>query len=99
VDVVSLVKGYQYMAAPMHATFYFCFVISAIDAMDRFETGDSWKQTLGRLIGLQKGGLGLVIAFFGTATTVVMTKFEEYLATNLNNDDTPQTASINAWHW
>jgi hypothetical protein len=34
-DVASLVKGYSHMAAPMHAAFYFCFVISAIDAMDR----------------------------------------------------------------
>jgi hypothetical protein len=35
-DVIALVKGYQHMAAPMHAIFYFCFVISAIDAMDRY---------------------------------------------------------------
>jgi hypothetical protein len=34
-DVASLVKGYSQMAAPMRAAFYFCFVISAIDAMDR----------------------------------------------------------------
>jgi hypothetical protein len=99
VDIVLLVKDYQYLSAPIHATFYFCFVISAIDAMDRFETGESWRQTLGRLIGLQRGGLGLLIAVSGTAVTVIMTRFEQYLSMNLNNDIVPQKGKINLWHW
>ncbi|KAI6176846.1 hypothetical protein M3Y97_00842900 [Aphelenchoides bicaudatus] len=99
-DVASLVKGYSHMAAPMHAAFYFCFVISAIDAMDRFETGGTWRETLSRWIGLQRGGLALLISICGTCATVVMTKFEEYLATDLSTDtSSQQTISINIWHW
>jgi divalent metal cation (Fe/Co/Zn/Cd) transporter len=73
------------------------FVFNGI--LFRFETGGTWRETLSRWIGLQRGGLALLIAICGTCATVIMTKFEEYLSTDLSKDSNPQTASINAWHW
>ncbi|KHN70831.1 Transmembrane protein [Toxocara canis] len=34
-DVDTLSKGYDWIAMPVHATFYVCFVISTVSALDR----------------------------------------------------------------
>ncbi|KAI6188257.1 Transmembrane protein [Aphelenchoides besseyi] len=98
-DINAMTKEYKQMAAPMHAVFYFCFVVTAIGAMDRFETGGSWRHTIDRCMKLQRGGLALLIAFIGTSSTAAMTKFEEYLTMQLPDILEPNSSLVIAWRW
>uniref|UniRef100_A0A7E4VSL9 Bestrophin/UPF0187 n=1 Tax=Panagrellus redivivus TaxID=6233 RepID=A0A7E4VSL9_PANRE len=75
------VRGYQWMALPAQATFYFAFAVSTVNAFDRFEPGESFRETVQKFISLQRGGFNALLWTTGTAASVLMAPLDVRLAT------------------
>uniref|UniRef100_A0AC35FZ78 Uncharacterized protein n=1 Tax=Panagrolaimus sp. PS1159 TaxID=55785 RepID=A0AC35FZ78_9BILA len=84
-----LVRGYQWMAVPVQAAFYFCFAISTVNAFDsirnmpkrkKFEAGASFIETIKKFLSLQRGGFNVIIWTAGTIGSVLMATYDEYMA-------------------
>uniref|UniRef100_A0AC34FRB5 Silicon transporter n=1 Tax=Panagrolaimus sp. ES5 TaxID=591445 RepID=A0AC34FRB5_9BILA len=75
-----LIRGYQWMAVPVQAAFYFCFAISTVNAFDRFEAGASFIETIKKFLSLQRGGFNVIIWTAGTIGSVLMATYDEYMA-------------------
>ncbi|KAI1732598.1 protein kinase domain-containing protein [Ditylenchus destructor] len=80
VDPEVLVGAYKWMAVPSQSLFYFCYVVSAVDALDRFEINSSFRKTLKRFLTLQGGSLAVLIWLAGGVCSALMTRSDEYLA-------------------
>uniref|UniRef100_A0A915DPU4 Transmembrane protein n=1 Tax=Ditylenchus dipsaci TaxID=166011 RepID=A0A915DPU4_9BILA len=80
-DPDVLIRGYQWMAVPAQSLFYFCYAISALDALDRFEMHKSFRIAFFNFVTLQKGALVVIIWLAGCACSILMTQTDEHLAT------------------
>ncbi|VDM39921.1 unnamed protein product [Toxocara canis] len=76
----TLSKGYDWIAMPVHATFYVCFVISTVSALDRFETADGLVQSLKKLANPQCACLGILFWAAGLLVTLASTPYDECLS-------------------
>ncbi|VBB28461.1 unnamed protein product [Acanthocheilonema viteae] len=79
-DIDILHKGYTWLAMPIQATFYACFVISTIAALDKLEISSSLMDNLKRGLSLQSGGLDILLCLIGTVATLVSALYDEWLA-------------------
>ncbi|VDK45372.1 unnamed protein product [Anisakis simplex] len=79
-----LEEGYNWIAMPVHATFYIGFVISAVSALDRFEFTNGFMETLKSLLNHQCAVLGILFWTTGLCATVTSTPYDECLAVSTN---------------
>ncbi|KAI1726111.1 protein kinase domain-containing protein [Ditylenchus destructor] len=80
VDPEVLAGAYKWMAVPSQSMFYFCYAVSAVDALDRLEINSSFRKTLKRFLTLQGGSLAVLIWLAGGVCSALMTQSDEYLA-------------------
>ncbi|VDP12532.1 unnamed protein product [Onchocerca flexuosa] len=78
-DIDVLHKSYAWLAMPIQATFYACFVISTIAAFDRLEISSGLMDNLKRGLSLQSGGLDILLCFIGTIATLVSALYDEWI--------------------
>uniref|UniRef100_A0A915PPT5 Uncharacterized protein n=1 Tax=Setaria digitata TaxID=48799 RepID=A0A915PPT5_9BILA len=95
-------ENYTWLAMPIQAVFYVCFVISTTAAFDRFETSSSLMNSLKRGLSLQSGALGILLCLTGTIATLVLTSNDdEWFAAPIKQRKMQNVIDINplfAWH-
>ncbi|VDK77307.1 unnamed protein product [Onchocerca ochengi] len=72
-------KSYAWLAMPIQATFYACFVISTIAAFDRLEISSGLMDNLKRGLSLQSGGLDILLCLIGTTATLLSALYDEWI--------------------
>ncbi|KAM3725674.1 Transmembrane protein [Dirofilaria immitis] len=80
VDIDILQKNYAWLAMSIQATFYACFAISTIAALDRLEISSSLMDNLKRGLSLQGGSLETLLCLIGTMATLLSSLYDEWLA-------------------
>ncbi|MCP9265719.1 BMA-JBTS-14 [Dirofilaria immitis] len=75
-----LQKNYAWLAMSIQATFYACFAISTIAALDRLEISSSLMDNLKRGLSLQGGSLETLLCLIGTMATLLSSLYDEWLA-------------------
>uniref|UniRef100_A0A0R3RYY6 Transmembrane protein n=1 Tax=Elaeophora elaphi TaxID=1147741 RepID=A0A0R3RYY6_9BILA len=93
-DIDILHKSYTWLAMPIQATFYACFVISTIAALDRLEISSSLLNNLKRGLSLQSGGLDILLCLIGTAATLTLELYEKWLAIPMKQQEKIQDVTI-----
>uniref|UniRef100_A0AAF5RTB7 Transmembrane protein n=1 Tax=Wuchereria bancrofti TaxID=6293 RepID=A0AAF5RTB7_WUCBA len=78
-DIDILHKSYTWLAMPVQATFYVCFVISTIAALDRLEISSGLIDGLKRGLSFQSGGLDILLCLIGTVATLISTLYDDWL--------------------
>uniref|UniRef100_A0A1I7V8Z1 MgtE domain-containing protein n=1 Tax=Loa loa TaxID=7209 RepID=A0A1I7V8Z1_LOALO len=86
-DIDVLHKSYAWLATPIQAIFYACFVISTIAALDRLEIGSGLMDGLKRGLSLQSGSLDILLCLIGTVATLVSALYDEWLAAPMKQQE------------
>ncbi|CAD5221799.1 unnamed protein product [Bursaphelenchus xylophilus] len=86
------VLAYQQVGAHVQAACYFSFSLFVIRCLDMIESGNGFKNTMKKLVSMQKDILVFIIAMIGFVCSTLMTRYEEE---NILKD----RQSLMTWRW
>ncbi|VDN82091.1 unnamed protein product [Brugia pahangi] len=86
-DIDILYKSYAWLAMAVQATFYACFVISTIAALDRLEISSGLIDGLKRGLSFQSGGLDILLCLIGTVATLISTLYDDWFAAPIKEQE------------
>ncbi|CAD5215836.1 unnamed protein product [Bursaphelenchus okinawaensis] len=86
------IKSYQQVGAYVQAVCNFCFSLFVIRCLDTLESGANVRETLSKILSMQKEVLVLIIALFGFVCSTLIVSYEEEA---MSKDVT----SLIIWRW